>query len=92
LQVFGVPSIVTMSPASIVNGASVRVRLTGRNFSLDSRVVVSGAGLATSNQAIMNDGTVLDITLTANGAASGARSLTVTNSLGASNAVTFAVQ
>jgi hypothetical protein len=92
-RVFGVPSITTISPASGNRATSVSVTLTGTDFSTDSTVQVSGTGVAVSNLSFDADWKWIKATFTIDaGAATGPRNVTVTNSVGTSNAVIFTVQ
>ena len=91
--VYGVPSISGMTPVSGTPGTVVAVTLSGTNFSSDALVHLSGTGISLSNQSISNGGKTLKITFAlAAGAPAGVRSVTVSNSAGTSNAVSFTVQ
>jgi hypothetical protein len=83
------PILSTISPASGVAGASPTVTLTGATLS-GATITFSGSGIT----AAIASSSANQITATFNispGAAAGAQNVTVTNSAGASNALTFTV-
>ena len=91
--VYGLPMITSISPTSGLPSTNVSVRLRGTNFSRDSMVHFSGSGVTATIQSITNDGQTINVTFAISSSAPiGPQSVTVTNSVGTSNAVTFTVQ
>jgi hypothetical protein len=90
-DVYGLPTLTSISPASGTHGTAVTVTLTGTQLFL-AQVQISGTGITASNRAINSSYTQLTYTFTiASGATTGARSVTVNNAAGPSNAETFTV-
>ena len=98
----GAPVIASITPASVANGTSVNITGSGFLSSAANTVNVDGSVFVSGKTATSN-GTVITITLSklsaGNGSlwktqtlAVGAHQITVTNSNGTSNAVTFTVK
>jgi hypothetical protein len=73
------PAVTTASPATLGQGASKTITLTGSNFAAGAAVSVSGTGITVGTTTVVS-ATRIDVVLTAAGnAALGARDVTVTN-------------
>ncbi len=89
--IFGTPSISGITPASGGQGAAVRVTLSGANISSDSVVEFSGSGITPGSYTI-GEGSSMTVTFNiASNAPAGPQSVTIFNSVGTSNTVTFTV-
>ena len=86
-----VPVLTSVSPASGVQGTSVPVTFTGANFVAGAMVVANRSGITVTNLTVVS-ATQITATLTIGaGTATGAVSLVVATSGGASSAVSFTV-
>ncbi len=90
--VFGTPSIAGITPASGAHGSAVNISISGNNISRDSILKFSGAGITTSNLTIGEGGWLTVTFNVASNAPLDRESVTLTNSVGTSNPVTFTVQ
>lgn len=91
-RVFGTPTLSSISPTAGTHGTSVAVTLSGSSLSSDSVIQVSGGGVTVTGVTTVQTGASITATFViASTAATGPRSVTVTNSIGTSNAVTFTV-
>jgi hypothetical protein len=92
-EVYGRPSITSIVPASGSRGTTVAVTLNGLNFSRDSALRFSVAGITASGLTFLNDGRTLKANFTiAAGTPAGPVNVTVANSVGTSAPVVFTVQ
>lgn len=85
------PSLVSISPASGIRGRSTTVILDGSAFGPDSTVQVSGGDVHVSAVAILTGRKIRAVFTVDIGAPVGNRSVTVTTSVGISNAIPWAV-
>jgi hypothetical protein len=89
LTVTSSPSIISVSPASIVSGMQRQITITGRNFYEGGATlaVVPSAGLTISAVSVVNSGQVLATIAVDAGVQPGPRTLTLTNGDGGQCAV-----
>jgi hypothetical protein len=85
------PALTSISPSSGDVGFNVAVTITGTNFTAGSTVAISGADITVSGVTVVNSTTITATFGIGQFAAAGPRSVTVTNGVGTSNAVTFTV-
>jgi hypothetical protein len=84
-----IPQLVWISPASGQPGTEIKVTLTGANFRSNTAVTIGGEGVQVAKSTVDSE-TEITATLTvAPGAAVGARGITVSTSMGSSNALMF---
>lgn len=84
-------TLTNLSPATGVQGSSVNITLTGTNFASGATVAVSGSGVTASNVSVVSS-TQITATLTIlASAATGPRSVSITEAAKTSNSLTFSV-
>ena len=87
------PTLTSVSPNTGARGTAVPVTLTGSNFTTTgSTVAVSGGGVTVSGVTAVDSAHITATFTFTNGAALGARNVTVTTPGGTSSPVTFTVQ
>ncbi len=86
------PQITRLTPAAGARGAYVQLYVNGANMIPGAKVSVSGGGIMVLSSNRISDSLVISLLLISPSAAPGARNVTVTTSIGSSNALTFTVQ
>lgn len=89
--VWKTPVLSSLSPDSAVQDDTTAVTLVGENFSPDSQVLVSGAGITVQNVVVVDPFTITADLVVAVGAAAGSRNVTVEAAGGTSNALPLEV-
>jgi len=84
-------TLTSIAPSSGTQGAAVAVTLTGTNFASGSTIAVSGTGITVGSPTVASHTSITATFTIAPNASTGARNVTVTNSLGTSGQQTFTV-
>ncbi len=85
------PVLSSISPSSMVQGASTNVTLSGANFVSGAAVNVSGSGVTVSNVVVVSPTQITAALVSAANASPGAYSVTVTTPSGTSGTAAFTV-
>jgi len=91
-SVTGKPTLKSLTPNAGARGATVRVTLTGTNFTTPATVTVQGGAVTVSNVVVVSSTTITATFQVSPTTARRSRNTTVTTKAGVSNALPFTVQ
>ena len=86
------PTLTSLAPNVATRGATVKVTLTGTNFTAPATVTVQNSAITVSNVVVVSATTITATFRVNSGAARRSRNTTVTTAAGVSNALLFTVQ
>ena len=90
--VSGTPTLSSLAPQTVKRGSTVKVTISGANFTAGASVAVRANHLTVSNVVVVNSNTITAQISAANGTQRGTYALTVTTPAGTSNSLGFTVQ